>query len=114
MASSPQSGFDPLNPGSRFHAILLDIDHSPREALRPSNASLYTIHGLKRLAEHLRPWGVFAMWSNNPEDPAFTEVLRSSFGAVRAEPVIFNNPLQERDDWAVRCTDALAEGRPTG
>jgi spermidine synthase len=97
MARSPETGFDPLNPGSRFHAILLDIDHSPREVLRPSNASLYTFHGLKKLARHLRPRGVFAMWSNNREDPEFTKLLRVCFGDGRAEPVVFDNPLQGRD-----------------
>lgn len=97
MARSPATGFDPLKPGSRFHAILLDIDHSPSEVLHPSNASLYTFDGLRNLAQHLRPGGVFAMWSNNPEDAGFTEVLRAAFGTGRAEPVVFDNPLQGRD-----------------
>ena len=37
------------------------------------------------------------MWSNNPEDAGFTEVLRAAFGTARAEPVVFDNPLQGRD-----------------
>lgn len=97
MARSPETGFDPLNPGSLFHAILLDIDHSPREVLHPSNASLYTFHGLCKLADQLRPGGVFALWSNNREDPAFTDVLRAAFGVGRAEPVVFDNPLQRNE-----------------
>lgn len=96
MARSPETGFDPREPGRRFDAILLDIDHSPSEVLHPSNAALYTREGLEQLAQHLRPRGVFAMWSNNPEDPAFTEVVRAAFGAARAEPVVFDNPLQNR------------------
>ncbi|HET6634338.1 MAG TPA: spermidine synthase, partial [Streptomyces sp.] len=35
------SGFDPGTPGRRFHAILLDVDHSPRHVLHPSHAALY-------------------------------------------------------------------------
>ena len=97
MAGSPESGFDPLHPGSRFDAILLDIDHSPRQFLHPSNAALYTLQGLKKAAAHLRPRGVFALWSNDPEDAEFTAVLRAAFGAGRAEPVVFHNPLQDRD-----------------
>ena len=97
MAGSPESGFDPLHPGSRFDAILLDIDHSPRQFLHPSNAALYTLQGLKKAAAHLRPRGVFALWSNDPEDAEFTAVLRAAFGAARAEPVVFHNPLQDRD-----------------
>ena len=35
LAQSPEQGFDPAQPGRRFHAVLLDIDHSPSVA-RPS------------------------------------------------------------------------------
>ena len=97
MARDPDTGFDPLNPGSRFDAILLDIDHSPRDVLHPVNAALYTVDGLRTLSKHLVPGGVFALWSNDPEDVAFTEDLRAAFGSGRAEPVIFSNPLQGRD-----------------
>src|SRR6266404_7422426 len=31
-------GFDPDRPGRKFHAVLLDIDHSPRNLLDPGNA----------------------------------------------------------------------------
>ncbi|MBM0202955.1 spermidine synthase [Micromonospora sp. STR1s_5] len=96
LARSPQTGFDPMNPGKRFDAILLDIDHSPRAVLQPSNATLYTFQGLKILSEHLLPSGVFALWSNDPEDPEFTDLLRAAFGNARAEPVVFDNPLQGR------------------
>jgi len=97
LARTPETGFDELNPGSHFHAILLDIDHSPREVLHPSNASLYTFNGLRKLADQLRPDGVFALWSNNREDAAFTELLRAAFGVGRAEAVVFDNPLQRRE-----------------
>ncbi|WP_202911258.1 spermidine synthase [Ancylobacter sp. TS-1] len=97
MAGSPATGFDPVSPGRRFDAILLDIDHSPTELLHPSNAALYTFDGLTTLARHLRPQGVFALWSNNREDPAFMELLRATFGVARAEPVVFDNPLQGRE-----------------
>jgi spermidine synthase len=97
MAASPEAGFDLFDPRSRFHAILLDIDHSPHEVLKPSNATLYTRQGLKKLAEHLMPNGVFALWSNNSEDTAFTEVLVGAFGEARAEAVVFDNPIQGRE-----------------
>ena len=42
MALSAETGFDPDEPASRFHAIMLDIDHSPAHVLLPSNAALYT------------------------------------------------------------------------
>ena len=97
MAASPETGFDPLDPGARCHAILLDIDHSPSEVLNPSNAALYTLAGLRTLSEHLLPGGAFALWSNNPEDTAFTGLLAAAFGDAHAEAVVFDNPIQRRE-----------------
>src|ERR1022692_937114 len=56
-------GFDPDAPGRRFDAVLVDIDHSPRNLLHPRHAALYVPEGLASLAKHLRPGGVFALWS---------------------------------------------------
>src|SRR5207248_9522654 len=36
-----REGCDPKQPGRRFHAVLLDIDHSPRNLLHPRNAAFY-------------------------------------------------------------------------
>jgi spermidine synthase len=78
------------------HAILLDVDHSPRHLLHPRHASFYTAEGLRRLAGHLHPGGVFALWSNDPPDDDFLAVLNEVFTAVRADVVSFDNPLQHR------------------
>jgi spermidine synthase len=80
-----------------FHAIVVDIDHSPRHLLHPDNADFYEPAGLRRLADRLHPGGIFALWSNDPPDDEFTAALRHSFVDVRAEVVGFHNPLQERD-----------------
>ena len=90
-------GLDPESPGRRFHAVVVDIDHSPRHLLHPGNADLYEPAGLRRVAERLHPGGVFALWSNDPPDQEFTEVLAGCFAEVRAEVVTFDNPLQERE-----------------
>lgn len=90
-------GFDPLAPGRRFNAVLVDIDHSPRNLLHPRHAALYEPAGLKRLAEHLHPGGVFALWSNDPPDQAFETVLAGAFAISVAHVVSFENPLQHRD-----------------
>ena len=89
-------GYDPEHPGRPVHAVLLDIDHSPRHLLHPRHASFYTADGLRRLAGRLHPGGVFALWSNDPPDDAFLAVLAEVFTAVRAEVVSFDNPLQGR------------------
>ncbi len=90
-------GFDPNQPGRRFDAILVDIDHSPDFFLDPSNAAFYTPAGLARLALHLQPGGVFGLWSNDLPDDAFTARLKDVFAEARAERVTFHNPLQDNE-----------------
>ncbi|WPO39154.1 spermidine synthase [Tardiphaga sp. 42S5] len=91
MATSTGGHLDPDASGRRFDAILVDIDHAPDNLLHPSHAVLYTAAGLQRLSEHLKPGGVFALWSNDPPDTAFTAVMESVFGAVTAHVVTFDN-----------------------
>lgn len=91
------SGIDPGAPGRRFDAILVDIDHSPRVWLNPRNATFYAPDGLRRVAGNLRAGGVFALWSNDPPDDAFIDVLANVFSHTEARVVRFHNPLQQRD-----------------
>jgi spermidine synthase len=89
------AGFDPDAPGRRFHAILVDIDHTPDRLLDQRSESFYTPQGLSRLAAHLHPGGIMGLWSDAEPDSAFVERLASVFDEVRAEPVTFRNPLQD-------------------
>ncbi|MFJ9174285.1 spermidine synthase [Streptomyces sp. NPDC102360] len=93
-AGAAPRGLDPETPGRRFHAILLDVDHSPRHVLHPSHAALYRRDGLTALAELLLPGGVFALWSNDPPDDEFGSVLAEAFAETSAHVVEFDNPLQ--------------------
>jgi spermidine synthase len=90
------SGFDPDHPGRQFHAVLLDIDHSPRHVLHPEHTAFYQPEGLAIVKQHLFPGGHFALWSNDPPDDAFTQTLASVFADVTAHVVAFNNPFQHR------------------
>jgi spermidine synthase len=93
LAADP-GGLDTQEPGRRFHAILLDVDHSPRHVLHPRHAALYQPAGLRALAAHLHPGGVFALWSNDPPDEEFTSTLTKVFAQAAAHVVDFDNPLQ--------------------
>jgi spermidine synthase len=84
-------GYDPQAPRRRFDALLVDIDHSPTKLLHPRHAALYEQAGLSRLAEHLHPGGVFALWSNDPPDEAFERVLRGVFATTAAHVVTFDD-----------------------
>ncbi|MGW3917666.1 spermidine synthase, partial [Streptomyces sp. NPDC005070] len=94
MTTGTPRGLDPDTPGRRFHAILLDVDHSPRHVLHPAHAVLYTRAGLTALTELLHPGGVFALWSNDPPDDEFGSVLAEVFTDTAAHVVDFDNPLQ--------------------
>lgn len=96
MAGS-ETGLDPQVPGRRFDALIVDIDHSPHHVLHPSHAPFYEPAGLRSIAGHLTPGGVFALWSNDPPDSGFTATLESVFARARAERVAFHNPLQGRE-----------------
>ncbi len=95
LAASDE-GFDPETPGRQFDAVLVDIDHSPEALLDEGNASFYSEDGFRRLTRHLKPGGVFGLWSNDLPDPAITARLGRIFADARAEPVTFHNPLQDR------------------
>ena len=94
-ASGP--GFDPLQPGRRFHAVLLDIDHSPQNLLHQRHATFYRLEGLRALAGRLHPGGVFALWSDDPPDTTLLSSLKAVFASARAQVVSFPNPLLERE-----------------
>jgi spermidine synthase len=77
-------------------AVIVDIDHSPQHLLDEASSGFYTPAGTRALAAHLRPGGVYALWSNDPPDEAYLQVLRATFVDVTAEVVPFANPLQDR------------------
>jgi hypothetical protein len=92
--AASEAGFDPKARRRLFDAVLVDIDHSPAALLDPRSADFYQLDGLRRLAAHLRPDGVFGLWSNDVPDDAFTARLADVFRSARAEAVTFDNPLQ--------------------
>lgn len=94
MASHPETGFDAAEPGRKFHAILLDIDHTPKHWLNERHASFYTLEGLKNLRLQLVPGGVFALWSDEPPDLGFCSTLEGVFRSVQAHIVSFPNPIR--------------------
>ncbi len=98
MSASLHRGFDPESRGRRFHAILLDVDHSPRDVLHPSHAPFYESDGLRQLTSHLLPGGIFALWSNDPPDEQFHIALSEVFAYYETHVVTFSNPIQRREE----------------
>jgi spermidine synthase len=92
LAADPQTGFDHDRLGRRFDAVLLDIDHSPQALLVDGTREFYSPQGLKTLQKHLKPGGVFALWSDDPPDAAFETNLRTTFTRTHSHVVSFDNP----------------------
>ncbi len=90
-------GFDSQSAGRKFHAILLDIDHSPAHLLNERHASFYQAEGLRKMTDQLHPGGVFALWSDDPPEETFMSALRDVFSRVDTHVVPFENPILGRD-----------------
>ncbi|MEI4196500.1 hypothetical protein [Roseovarius sp. E0-M6] len=93
FAMAAGDGFDHEKPGRQFDAILADIDHAPDHLLDERSDSFYQPDGLRALKRHLKPGGVFGLWSDKVTDQRFLDRLASAFPEAWAEPVTFDNPL---------------------
>lgn len=107
--AASQDGFDRAEPGRRFDAVLIDIDHTPDWLLDARSGAFYSEDGLARLAAHLRPGGVMGLWSDAVSDDEFVTRMARIFASARAEPVTFHNPLQDKPfTWRVKLADFAA------
>jgi spermidine synthase len=84
------AGFGPDAP-DRYHAVLVDIDHSPRHLLDPSHAGFYEPAGLQRLADRLHPGGAFGLWADGAPDAGFVAAAEEAFASCEAHVVSFPN-----------------------
>ena len=96
LSRNPAQGFDPETPGRKFDAVLLDIDHTPTRVLSQTNKRFYTAEGLGEAATHLKPGGVFALWSDSEPESTFTRHLEKVFISVKAHLIQFDNPFTGR------------------
>jgi spermidine synthase len=87
------AGDGPFAPDApeRLHAVLLDVDHSPRHLLSETHAPFYEPAGLARLSQRLHPGGVFGLWADGAPDDAFVATLAQVFATSAAHVVTFPN-----------------------
>ena len=86
------AGFDPAEPNRLVHAVLLDIDHSPSHWLNSGNSTFYTKRALTNMAKKIYPGGIFGLWSNDPPEKEFTNLLESVFESTETHIISFPNP----------------------
>lgn len=77
---------------ARWDLILVDVDHTPTERLGPGSEPFYTVAGLGRVAQHLAPGGVLAVWSAGDDEP-FAQVVSEVFPTATRERVTWRNDL---------------------
>lgn len=97
LANDGEPSFCEAEPAKKFHAVLLDIDHSPEKLLAEGNATFYTKEGLKKFSEKLLPGGVFGLWSDDPPEENFMKSLSEVFATCESHIVTFHNPLQDKE-----------------
>lgn len=69
-----------------FDAVLLDVDNGPSALSRRGNQELYSVPGLDRARQALKPGGVLVVWSAGP-DGVFMERLRKAGFEAKAREV---------------------------
>lgn len=73
-----------------FDAILLDVDNGPDPMTHSDNEWLYSIPGLQRIYEALRPQGIVAIWSAGADEAFRIRLRKTGFNVqvrtVRARP----------------------------
>ena len=52
---------------------------------------------MENIKYNLNDNGLFTLWSNNPQDNDFVELLKEVFDSARAEKVTFYNSILEVD-----------------
>ena len=78
-------------PARPWDVLLIDVDHAPRRRLSEASKPFYTVDGQRRVAQHLAPGGVLAVWSAARDD-AFAEVLREVYDFAEPEYVSWTCP----------------------
>jgi spermidine synthase len=89
-------GHGPPGHGPPGHdAVIVDIDHSTTHFIDDASAGFYSADAIAAVAANLRPGGVFALWSTDPEDAAFTAAMRATMTDVRVERIEFPTPYRD-------------------
>ena len=94
-------------PTDTYDVILVDVDHAPDDRLSDDSRAFYTVEGQTRVARHLKPGGVLAVWSARDNDD-FAHTLAAAYPRAHREHVEWVDV--EDPDHTFRNVVFLAEG----
>ncbi|MDR1264088.1 MAG: hypothetical protein LBK42_00600 [Propionibacteriaceae bacterium] len=91
----------PVLPGvfGPWDAIVLDIDNGPDYLIRPGNAAIYRLAGIRSALGHLTPGGRLALWSQGPSKDLWFDLL--SLDPDATEQLIVVDRSNRRIDYAI-------------
>jgi len=90
-----------------YDVILVDVDHAPDDRLSDASRPFYTVDGQTRVARHLKPGGVLAVWSARDNDD-FLDTLAAAYPRAHREHVEWVDVEDPEITW--RNVVFLAEG----
>lgn len=80
-----------------YDLILIDVDHAPHMPLDEASLPFYTVEGQRRVAEHLAPGGLLAVWSAFDHD-GFAAVLEATYPEAWREEIAWSVPVDDEPD----------------
>ncbi len=81
-------------PEELYDLILVDVDHAPDDRLAEGDGDFYSTAGQQRVARHLAPGGVLAVWSAW-DNEKFAEVLDGLYPRSCREGVVWKDEEEE-------------------
>ncbi len=99
-------------PGELYDLILVDVDHAPDDRLAEGEGDFYSTEGQKRVARHLAPGGVLAVWSAW-DNADFAKVLDGLYPRSCREGVSWPDELEEGKNFHNTLFFAGGNAQPT-
>ncbi|HEY0977079.1 MAG TPA: MnmC family methyltransferase [Flavobacteriales bacterium] len=97
-----------------YDAILLDTDNGPEGLTQSANSRIYDMAGLAAIHRALRPNGILAVWSTDPDAPFTKRLGRSGFTVDEQKVFAHGSKGTRHHLWFARKTEPSMRRRDRG